>query len=94
MIGEPLHIYVKSLNGIWKFNLARHPDERPKKFYCLNYDVSQWSNIKEPANWELEGFDTPIYVNTKYPFRKNPSYIQKHYNPVGCRLASPSRGRP
>ncbi len=36
-----------------------------------------------PANWELEGFDYPIYVNVKYPHAKTPPLIQKHYNPVG-----------
>lgn len=81
--------YQKSLNGTWKFNLVKDPVNRPKDFYKEDYDISSWDNIKVPANWETEGFDTAIYVNTSYPFwkiaKKNPEppYIPEGYNPVG-----------
>lgn len=81
--------YIKSLNGIWKFNIAKTPEERPVNFYKNDFDISAWSDIKVPANWEIEGFDTPIYVNTTYPFWRivikspQPPFIPKGYNPVG-----------
>ena len=31
-------------------------------------DVSNWDQIKVPANWEVEGFGVPIYVNHQYEF--------------------------
>ena len=81
--------YFKSLNGIWKFNIATNPEGRPVDFYKTNYDVNSWADIKVPANWERQGFDTAIYVNTTYPFwmivneKPNPPHIPSGYNPVG-----------
>lgn len=75
-----------SLNGIWKFNWSRSPEERPTDFYKESFDISQWSDIKVPANWEVEGFGIPIYTNTSYPFQKGelaPPDIPDGYNPVG-----------
>ncbi|SMO50139.1 glycoside hydrolase family 2 TIM barrel-domain containing protein [Gracilimonas mengyeensis] len=78
--GEKL---TQSLNGIWKFHIVKHPDQRPKDFYKTDLSDYNWDDIKVPSNWELEGFDTPIYTNIIYPFPKNPPYIDGDYNPVG-----------
>lgn len=81
--------YMQSLNGTWKFNLTKDPENRPQDFFNDDYDVSKWDDIKVPANWEIEGFDTAIYVNTTYPFwdiakkTPQPPIIPKGYNPVG-----------
>ena len=75
--------FYTSLNGEWEFNLAIKPDDRPYYFFKEDYDTSDWKSIKVPANWELEGFDVPIYTNVKYPHEKTPPKIQDHYNPVG-----------
>ncbi len=64
------------LNGNWKFNWVKSPDERPKDFYKTNYDVSGWAEIPVPSNWEMHGYGTPIYTNITYPFRNNPPFIQ------------------
>ena len=61
-------VYYKSLNGIWKFNWVRKPADRPVDFYKPGFDVSGWDNIPVPANWELEGYGIPIYVNHQYEF--------------------------
>ena len=75
--------FYASLNGTWKFNWVSLPAERPEFFYRPDYDVSDWDDIPVPANWELEGFGTPIYTNITYPFPKNPPYVDHDYNPVG-----------
>ena len=72
-----------SLNGTWKFRWSENPALRPMDFYSEEFDVSSWDEIKVPADWQLEGYGYPIYTNVKYPFEKNPPYIQKHFNPVG-----------
>lgn len=74
---------LQSLNGMWKFKLAHNPSERPFWFFKNDYDTRQWDEIKVPANWELEGYDYPIYTNVKYPHAKTPPTIQDDYNPVG-----------
>lgn len=74
---------LKSLNGTWKFKLAHKPAERPFWFFKPDYDTRKWDEINVPANWEMEGYDYPIYTNVKYPHEKTPPTIQEHYNPVG-----------
>lgn len=82
--GNPsLSDYVKSLNGKWKFHYSATPEQRPADFYMPSYDVSGWEDINVPANWEMEGYGTPIYTNITYPFPKNPPYIKHDVNPVG-----------
>ncbi|WP_028374983.1 glycoside hydrolase family 2 TIM barrel-domain containing protein [Leeuwenhoekiella sp. MAR_2009_132] len=73
----------KSLNGSWKFNLAKNPQQLPQNFYKTDLDDSGWDAINVPSNWETEGFDIPIYTNVAYPFPKNPPFINGDYNPVG-----------
>lgn len=75
--------WVKPLNGKWKFHWTKKPADRPKNFFKNSFDVSNWDEIDVPANWELQGYGTPIYVNDRYPFPKNPPYIPHEYNPVG-----------
>ena len=74
---------VQSLNGMWKFHLAQNPSERPYWFFKDDFDTRNWDDIKVPSNWEMEGYDYPIYVNITYPHEKTPPLIQDHYNPVG-----------
>ncbi len=75
--------YVQTLNGTWKFHLSQNPDERPFWFFKDDYRIKDWDDIEVPSNWELQGFDYPIYTNVPYPHAKTPPLIQKHYNPVG-----------
>ena len=73
----------KSLNGSWKFKIVRNPSKRPEDFYSTTLKDSNWDEIEVPSNWELQGYDIPIYTNITYPFPKNPPYINGDYNPVG-----------
>ncbi len=74
---------IQSLNGTWKFKLVQTPSEIPYGFYKDRYSTRKWDDIKVPANWELEGFDVPIYTNVQYPHKRTPPLIQENYNPVG-----------
>jgi len=76
--------FYKSLNGTWKFFWSSNPEQAPDDFYQTNYIVSHWDDIPIPSNWQLQGYGTPIYLNVRYPFEKNPPFIQHDYNPVGC----------
>ena len=73
----------QSLNGNWKFNIVKSPSQRPLDFYAADLNDSNWKNIEVPSNWELQGYDIPIYTNITYPFPKNPPFIAPDYNPVG-----------
>ena len=75
--------YYQSLNGDWKFNIVKKPADRPQDFYKVDLDDKKWSTIAVPSNWEMQGFDIPIYTNITYPFPRNPPFIGGDYNPVG-----------
>ncbi len=67
--------YVRSLNGAWRFHWAPDPQSRPANFYEPDYDVSGWDRIPVPSNWQLEGYGTPIYLNSRYPFKVDPPRV-------------------
>ena len=71
------------LSGKWKFHLSKNPDERPKDFYREDFDDGEWDEIEVPSNWEMLGYDKPIYTNIVYPFDPDPPRVPKDYNPVG-----------
>ncbi len=75
--------FVRSLNGEWKFHFSSVPAERPVEFYQETFDVSQWEDITVPGNWEILGYDVPIYTDVIYPFPPDPPRIPQDYNPVG-----------
>ena len=56
--------YYQSLNGTWKFNFVKKPEDRPRDFYKTGFDDSGWDRISVPGNWELEGFGIPIFEAT------------------------------
>lgn len=82
------------LNGDWYFDFVPEPSKRPTDFYKEDFDVSSWVTIPVPSNWEMQGYDRPIYCNVEYPHSNTPPYIDarkgfndggKNYgiNPVG-----------
>ncbi len=66
---------VQSLNGTWRFHFVSEPSQRPTDFYKSGYDVSAWDTIPVPSNWEMQGYDRPIYCNVEYPHANKPPYI-------------------
>ena len=67
---------IQSLNGNWKFNLVSEPDLRPLDFYRTDFDDSAWDLIPVPSNWEMQGYDHPIYANVEYPHANTPPFIR------------------
>ena len=82
--------YYMSLNGKWKFNWVKNPDNRPVDFYKPSYYTGGWADINVPGNWERQGYGTAIYVNESYEFdekffnfKKNPPLVPHAENEVG-----------
>ena len=77
----------KTLNGKWRFQLAKNPAERPADFYRDDYDVTSWDKIEVPSNWQMKGYDRTIFTNITYPWTgvENPAppAAPTIYNPVG-----------
>jgi len=74
--------HYHSLSGQWHFNFVEKPELRPTDFYKTDFDVSEWPLIDVPSNWQLQGYDYPIYVNHGYGFPTNKP-LTPDYNPVG-----------
>lgn len=82
-----------SLNGTWRFRWTPIPEERISDFYQVAFDDSSWTEFSVPANWENNGYGTPIYVSAGYPFKIDPPRVMgepkaeyttyKERNPVG-----------
>ena len=64
-----------SLNGELKFNWTKTPDEQPDGFWTTDFDDSQWKTFPVPADWEMNGYGTPIYSSSGYTFKINPPYV-------------------
>jgi beta-galactosidase len=72
-----------SLNGLWKFYYAETPEGAPHDFFLENYNDKNWSDIRVPGNWEMQGFGDPLFRNVTTPFHPDPPRIPHEYNPTG-----------
>ena len=82
-----------SLNGMWRFSWTKTPAERVADFYRTDFDDRAWVEFPVPANWENNGYGTPIYASAGYVFKIDPPRVmgtpkQKYTtyeerNPVG-----------
>lgn len=79
--------YIQMLNGDWKFMLVDSPHERNTEFYKPDYDVSGWDDITVPSNWQTQGYDYPMYTDTRLPWEgveiPNLGESPTVYNPIG-----------
>jgi beta-galactosidase len=71
---------VMSLDGQWRFQLFASPQAVPDQWPESD---AQLSPVVVPGNWQMQGFDRPIYTNVKYPFPCVPPQVPDE-NPTGC----------
>ncbi len=72
---EPKSSMYMNLNGTWKFHFVDEPSKRPTDFFQPGFDDSAWDDIPVPSNWEMQGYDKPIYCNVEYPHGNTPPFI-------------------
>ena len=72
---------VRSLNGDWKFSFFAAPERVPDSW--TQEDCADAVIMPVPSNWQMQGFDTPIYTNVTYPIAVNPPFVPAE-NPTGC----------
>ncbi|MGE5428760.1 MAG: glycoside hydrolase family 2 TIM barrel-domain containing protein, partial [Methylococcaceae bacterium] len=72
-----------SLDGKWKFLYAVNPDGIQKDFYKPEFNEKGMKEINVPANWQMQGYGERIFRNVSQPFKANPPFIPRDYNPVG-----------
>lgn len=67
-----------SLNGTWQFKYYPALPDLPENWLTMPLDAT----MPVPGNWQLNGFDTPEYVNIFYPIPYDPPYVPTA-NPCG-----------
>ncbi|WP_256874194.1 beta-galactosidase, partial [Citrobacter portucalensis] len=72
---------LRSLNGKWQFAWFAAPEAVPESW--LTSDLPQADIINVPSNWQMDGYDAPIYTNVTYPIPVHPPYVPAQ-NPTGC----------
>jgi beta-galactosidase/beta-glucuronidase len=77
--------YRRLLSGEWAFHLAPIPEQAPQDFYQETFDVSEWDRIPVPSNWQMLGYDKPVYVNIGYAF---PQDGERRAPPLEARFQS------
>ncbi len=73
---------VMSLNGEWHFQLVPNPHSVPREFSSFDFDDTGWDTLRVPSNWQMHGYDKPIYTNVIYPFTPTPPRVPED-NPTG-----------
>jgi len=71
----------RSLNGAWRFSFYTAPEHVPQAW--LAEDNADAVAMPVPSNWQMQGFDTPIYTNVTYPIAVNLPFVPAE-NPTGC----------
>ncbi|UXY09916.1 beta-galactosidase [Kosakonia sp. ML.JS2a] len=69
------------LNGEWRFRFFPAPEAVPESWITEESDDAVAMPV--PSNWQMQGFDTPIYTNVTYPIPVNPPFVPQQ-NPTGC----------
>src|SRR5476649_1803804 len=72
---------IVSLNGEWAFSYFNKPEAVPETW--REKDLPDAGRLAVPSNWQLAGFDAPIYTNVQYPIPVNPPFVPTE-NPTGC----------
>jgi len=70
-----------SLNGDWQFSYFTQPERVPQSWIAA--DLPDAQTLPVPSNWQMHGFDAPIYTNVTYPIPVTPPRVPEE-NPTGC----------
>lgn len=76
---DPTH--KRLLNGDWQFRFFSAPEQVPESW--ITQECADAVTTPVPSNWQMQGFDTPIYTNVTYPIIVNPPFVPAE-NPTGC----------
>jgi beta-galactosidase len=70
--------YFLLLNSNWNFRYYSSFLDVEEEFLTSEYK----DMIPVPSNWQLHGYDKPMYLNIRYPIPYNPPYVPDE-NPAG-----------
>ncbi len=67
----------------WRMALCRFPAPEAVPESWLECDLPEADTVVVPSNWQMHGYDAPIYTNVTYPITVNPPFVPTE-NPTGC----------
>lgn len=71
---------LRLLDGQWQFCWAPSPFAVDGRWIERDLDTSRSTPV--PSNWQMEGYDAPIYTNVRYPIDTTPPRVPEE-NPTG-----------
>ncbi|CAH5529577.1 beta-galactosidase [Klebsiella oxytoca] len=74
-------VFRRRLDGQWQFSWARSPFDVDARW--LEDDLPDSRSTPVPSNWQMQGYDAPIYTNVRYPIDTTPPRVPQE-NPTGC----------
>ena len=74
-----------SLNGLWKFRYLPSVEQVEPFFKEDGFEASDWDSIPVPSNWQMLGYDQPLYSCLDYPYPIDPPRVPTE-NPAGLYL--------
>ena len=92
--------YYLSLNGTWDFTFTNndayvpadfmkpefvYPDPNEEVLTSSDTQILYWDTIEVPSNWELSGYGSPIYTDSKYAWGTSlkPNNVPETNNEIG-----------
>lgn len=73
-----------SLCGDWSFAFYDSPEAVPQEAVGADYPLFE-KQLAVPSVWQLNGYDSPAYINVRYPFPYEPPFVPRE-NPTGLYL--------
>lgn len=74
---------IQFLNGSWKFQYFPSIYDVEEPFFEQGFDTSGFDELAVPGVWQMAGYDSHQYTNSKYPFPFDPPFVPQD-NPCGA----------
>lgn len=71
---------LRLLDGLWQFCWSPSPFAVDSRWIERDLETSRSTPV--PSNWQMEGYDAPIYTNVRYPIETTPPRVPEE-NPTG-----------
>lgn len=62
------NLCTQNLNGDWLFKFCPSVRDIPEGFYKTENANSDFDKVSVPMEWQIQGYDIPIYSNIRYPY--------------------------
>ena len=85
---------AERLDGEWDFKFVKKASDVPKGYEQPGAKAEGFTKIQVPSEWQIKGFDKPIYTNYLYPYalvQFNPlliPHVKGYRNSAGCYMTT------